>query len=151
MINQVQAAFRRVADRLQKSIDSSKFDRPGDPATRQEVCGIVYDLADELEAETPEPASPRVRGSLETFATFGEMLSGQEAPNWRHADTAKRLATEARAALAKPQADIVAELVAVCERSHQVFEQHTLGNTLGEHLAGIMVNRLAEVIAKAKG
>lgn len=97
-------AIRRVARKLIAGIEGVR--NPEFIAIRRLVADSFIDLADELDAEAPEPqpASADDRDILATMATFCELQAAECHPTWRHHDTAIRLAAEARAALARPVA-----------------------------------------------
>lgn len=112
---------------------------------------FMYRLADQFQVNPEtQPASPNVRECLETTARFLELQAAESHPKWMHHDTAQRLATEARAALAEPETGIVGELVDLCESSRNILAAIINGMHPDDPACVELQRRLDAVIAKSK-
>jgi len=149
-------AFRRVAEALRNSSVALRTSDSTASTIQRHIAKALFDVAVASDKETPEPqpASPDVRAVLMTFIGFIDLYFFEsDHVDKRWSDLGKRLATEARAALAKPvaQPDIVAELVAACEVVKHSVDRCKGSNRFPADVADEVLGILADVIAKAKG
>lgn len=148
----IQDAIRRVASELEVQLmedrDSSK------PLSGQGIVNVLENIANaagELDAETPRPASPDVRECLEAMITFAENSRTLFRTNTM-GDLITRLATEARAALAKPvEPPDYDDLVAGLEKVRQSLRAMNVDGHITHAGADSLMANLGHLIAKAKG